>query len=335
MEIYLKKIRPLANIMFKNLIMLCLIILFMSTYVSIFGQENSLTGVGIVTAFIFFLGADLGVKRKSGAFLLFTLLLSTVCIPYLAGINPYLGFILNFFGIFLIMLFTSQRMEYKIYIVFMLMYVFNEGNPVYGKAFMLRLFSMLTFGILMMLIYWFKHREDSKYQQLKDIPKTINVDQLSFCIKLAFSLSIAMLVSHIFEIYKHMWFTVTMFSLCQMHEKETFTRMKHRTIYTLLGGLIYVFVFGFFVPEHLLVYFTLIINYVYSFIKRYDIKILFITVNTLLANQIFFNNNLESALSRIILVILGVLFTYGITKINFNDIGKKIKPTLNLRPNHS
>lgn len=335
MGIYLQKFQPVAKIMLKNLITLGLIIMFMSTYVSIFGQENSLTGVGIVTAFIFFLGTDLGVKRKSGTFLLFALLLSTVCVPYFAAINPYFGFVLNFLGIFLIMLFTSQRMDYKIYIVFILMYVFNEGNPVHGEAFVLRLISMVIFGLLMMLIYWFKNSNDTEYQQLKEIPKTVNVDHLSFCIKLAFSLSIAMLVSQVFQIYKHMWFTVTMFSLCQMHEKETFSRMKHRTIYTVLGGIIYVLVFGFFVPEHMLVYFTLVINYVYSFIKRYDIKILFITVNTLLANQIFFNSNYESALARILLVILGVLFTYGITKINFDDIGKKLKPSLNFIPNHS
>ena len=309
----------------KNLGLLTLIIGFIASYSAIFKSENSLIGVGIITAILFFKDIDLGVKRRHGSLLVCALLILSVLVPYLAHFNIFLGFAINLSAIYYITILTSEKIEYKAYIGFILLYVLSEGNPVQGEAMALRLLSVVLFGVIIMVIYFVKHKNDTEYKNLIDVKQDAHIENISFALKLAFSLSFAMFLAGFFQVYKHMWFTITVMSLTQIDVKVTFDRMKHRVLYTLLGSIIYIVIFGMILPSHLLIYITLTMSYIYTFIKRYDIQMIFITINSLIANEIFFSSNKETVFFRIALMLSGVLFSYVITKINFGEIYKRIK----------
>ena len=310
---------------FKNFFLILSIIVFISGYNFIFGSENSLIGVGIITALLFFKDIDLGVKRKDGTITVFIFLIISVVIPAFSAIHPFIGLFINFFAIYYITILTSEKVDYKAYIAFILLYVLAEGNPVTGDALFLRILSIVLFATIIMIIYYVQHRNDTDYKTLLSVTQEAHIKNFSFALKLAFSLSFAMFLSSHFHIHKHMWFTITVMSLTQIDLDVTFSRMKHRIFYTVIGSAIYIVVFGLILPDSMIIYITLIMSYIYTFIKRYEIQMIFITISSLIANQIFFASNFQAILSRIILIIFGIFFTYAITKIDFEKIYKKIK----------
>ena len=310
-------------LMCKNFLIIFFIILFVSAYNFIFSSSNSLIGVGIITALLMFKDIDLGLKRVQGAMIVLLLLLASVGMPFLASYNPFVGFIINSVSLYYIVMLTSERVDYKAYIGFVLIYIFADGTPVYGKDFMLRAISIILFALIITGIYYIKHKNDTELKYIHEVLESKHIENMSFALKLAFSLSLAMFLSSIFELEKHMWFTITVMSLTQLHLDVTFSRMKHRLIYTVVGSLLYIVVFVHIIPDAWLVYVTLGMSYIYTFIKSYHIQIIFITISSMIANEIFFPNELESIYVRIYLVAMGAIFCYAMTKIDFEKILKK------------
>ena len=267
--------------------------------------------------------ADLGMKRTHGAITVFALLIISVLIPYLASFNSYLGLIIHFISLYYIIILTAERIDFKSYMAFILIYIFANGNPVAGNILILRILSIFLFAGIIAMVYYSKHTNDANFKTIQEILKTTHNEHMEFALKLAFSLSLAMFLSDILNIHKHMWFTITVLSLTQINLSVTLSRMKHRLLSTIIGSLIYIFIFGYLIPDNFYVYISLIMSYVYTFIKRYDIQMIFITINSMIANEIFFHSDFHSVASRIILVFVGVVFSYIITQVNFKKIIEK------------
>ena len=321
----MKKLKVFMKLACENFTTLFAIIAFIMIYTTLFGDENSLIGVGIVTALLFFKDIDLGVKRKHGALLVFLFLNASVFMPYFATYNVYLGLVINFFSIFYMTLLTSEKIDYKAYLGFVLLYVLAEGNPVYGEALTLRLLSSVLFSVLIMIVYFVKHKNDTHYKGILTVKRESHIEHISFALKLAFSLSVAMFLADFFDIHKHMWFTITVMSITQVDIGATLLRMRHRVLYTLLGSLIYIIVFGMILPHEVIVYVALALSFCYTFVKKYNIQMIFITINSLIANEIYFGSDLQAVLSRVILMASGVVFAYAMTKIDFIRIYQRIK----------
>ena len=309
----------------KNFLTILFIIVFISLYNFVFSSENSLIGVGIITALLMFKDVDLGLKRSQGAMTVMLLLLSSIIMPYFASFNPIMGFAVNAISLYSIVILTSERIDYKAYMGFVLIYVFANGTPVKGEVLILRAISILVFAVIITAIYYILHKDDKKHKHIYEVLEEKHIKNITFAVKLAFSLSLAMFLSDVLDIHKHIWFTITVMSLTQLQLNVTLTRIRYRLMYTLVGSLLYIVIFVHIIPDNMLIYFTLVMSYVYTFIKRYDIQMIFITISSLVANEIFFPNEMYSIYSRLILVALGALMSYIITKINFELLVRKLE----------
>lgn len=298
-----------------NLKIIVSIVLFISLYNVFFTTENTLIGVGIITALLMFKDVNLKMKRSQGTIVVLIGLILAVILPAFSNINPLLGLLINFIYIFWITYISSERISYKAYIVFALLYVLTEGNPVSGHVLLLRCVSIIIFAVIIAGIYYYNHKKE--YPSIREIIKKTNQENAAFALKLALSLSLAMFLTDIFNIYKHMWFTITVLSLSQLDLEVTHTRIAQRIIYTLIGSIIYIIVFSILLPDSIITYITLIMGYIYTFIKKYHIQMIFVTISACIANEIYFASTKEIVVTRIILIVSGAIFAYLITKINF------------------
>ena len=298
-----------------NLKIIVSIVLFISIYNVFFTTENTLVGVGIITALLMFKDVNLKIKRNEGTIVVLLGLILAVILPTFSRVNPLLGLLINSMYIFWITYISSERISYKAYVTFILLYVVTEGNPVSGDILLLRWASIIIFAVIIAIIYYHNHKKE--YPTIREVIKKTDQENAAFALKLALSLSLAMFLTDIFNVYKHMWFTITVLSLSQLDLEVTHTRITQRVIYTLIGSVIYVVVFSILLPDNIITYVTLIMGYIYTFIKKYHIQMIFVTISACIANEIYFASTKEVVATRIILIISGAIFAYLISKINF------------------
>ena len=321
----------MVKIAVDNLKIIVSIVLFISLYNVFFTTENTLIGVGIITALLMFKDVNLKIKRSQGAMIVFWGLIGTVVLPIIARLNPMLGLVINFIFIFWITYISSERISYKAYVTFILLYVLAEGNPVTGDVLELRVISIILFAIIIAGIYYYKHKKE--YPSIEEVLKGTSKENAAFALKLAISLSLAMFLTDILNVYKHMWFTMTVLSLSQLDLEVTYSRINQRVLYTLIGSAIYVVVFSILLPNSIITYVTLVMGYIYTFIKKYHIQMVFITISACIANEVYFASTTEIVFTRIILILSGAVFAYIISKVNFEKY-IKIHKKRNIKVNN-
>lgn len=307
----------------NNLILISGIVLFVTLYGYIFGKSNSLIGVCVVTAMLMFLNVHLSLKLKEATISIILSFIFMGISTEIAAINQALGLLINFISIFLISYLVTNTMETKAYLPFMLCYVFIEGNPIPNSEILKRFLALLVGGILISLVYYFSHRkkDDSCHITIKEMIKTINKNtlQFNFSLRMALSLSIAMLLGNILGFQKSMWISITAMSITQPHFYDTKIRIYERLIGTLIGSLIFVLLFVYLVPKEFSSIALLILSYIYTFTKEYKTKMIFITMSSLGAAMILFKPE-ESIPMRIAFILIGIGIALVVNKIIYGKL---------------
>lgn len=303
---------------FFNLLKITLIILFVGTFSQIFGSINSLTWVGILIGIMMYWSLDIGIDKKQAPFIIALMYLLPGILNKIALINPILGFIINFATIFLITYIPSYKPEYKSYMPFVLCYIFNQSNPAFGHDFITRMISLFIGGLMVGLIYFFGHRKsEGNHNTIQHELKHINITSKRFilAIKMAIGVSIAMLIGSILGLKRTMWISISVMSLTQIDFKHTQQRFIARIVSTIIGSFAFALLFQVLIPEQYDVFVTLILNYIYTFIKDYKYQIIFITINSISSASVLFDTTTAIEL-RIALIILGCILGYVINRIN-------------------
>ncbi|HHD2754188.1 TPA: FUSC family protein [Clostridium perfringens] len=311
------------KILIGNLIMIIGIVIFVTLYGAVFGSSNSLIGVCAVTAMLMYRSVHLSLKLNEA---IITTILSFVFMgvsTQIALINPFLGLIINFISIFIISYLVTNTMETKAYLPFMLCYVFIEGTPITWSEFPIRIVALLFGGILIALVYHFSHRkkDDSDHMTITEMIKTMdkNTLQFNFSLRMALSVSVAMFLGSVFGVQKSMWISITAMSITQPHFDETKTRIKERFFGTLIGSAIFIVIFVYLVPEQFSTIVLLILSYIYTFVKEYKIKMIFITMNALGAAMILFQPGISVPM-RIALIVVGICIAFIVNKVIYGKL---------------
>ncbi|WP_300351669.1 FUSC family protein [Clostridium sp.] len=311
-----KNLKP--KILVNNLILIVGIILFVSLYGKVFGSSNTLIGVCVITAMLMFANVHLSLKLNEA---IITTILSFVFMGFLTQIssmNIFLVLVINFIGIFIVSYLVTNTMETKAYLPFMLCYVFIEGNPVSWSEFPKRLMALLVGGILISAVYYFSHRkkDDSEHINISEMIKTMDKNslQFNFSLRMAISVSLAMLLGSLIGAQKSMWISISAMSITQPHFEDSKTKSKERFFGTLIGAGIFLVLFGYIIPKHFSNIVLLILSYIYTFINEYKIKMIFTTMSSLGAAMILFQPGVSVPM-RIIFISLGIVIALIVNKV--------------------
>ncbi len=316
-----KNLKP--KILVNNLILIVGIILFVSLYGAVFGSANSLVGVCAITAMLMFVDVHLSLKLNEA---IITTVLSFVLMGVLTQIssmNIFLVLVINFIGIFIVSYLVTNTMETKAYLPFMLCYVFIEGNPVSWSEFPKRLVALLVGGILISAVYYFSHRkkDDSEHINISEMIKTMDKNslQFNFSLRMAISVSLAMLLGSLIGAQKSMWISISAMSITQPHFEDSKTKSKERFFGTIIGSVMFVVLFVYIIPEKFSNIALLILSYIYTFAKEYKIKMIFTTMSSLGAAMILFQPGVSVPM-RIAFIVMGIGIALVVNKVIYGRL---------------
>lgn len=304
-----KDFKKILKLAIKNLLMLLFIVGFVVVFTAIFGAENQLLGVGLITGLIVFYQIDMGLDSKQAPIIIFILCILMAFANLVNYYNIYLGIIANIIVISVFMTLSTVHLMYKTYIPFVLMHIFAEAMPLQEGQLFKRFLAFFVSGVLLSLIYHMKHKNLKNGKTIKQIIDNIYISRETtvFNLKMMIGLSIAMFLSLLFKIEKGMWISMTVMSLTQPHFHITKERIKYRFLGTIIGFCAFLLIFEGFIPDKYLGIITAILAYAYTFMKHYFIQIIFVTINSLNAADGVFDTSYHSGIYRLYFVFLGMV----------------------------
>lgn len=136
-----------------NTIIFMVVMFFVITFKSIFGNENTLIGVTTITATLMFLERDFtGAPLKNilkfiGVNLLIGLGASLIVVS-----NIWLGLIINFIIVFIFSYIFTYNLRQPLYVPFGLQYIFLLATPVSIDRLWIRLLALISGALIIMLV---------------------------------------------------------------------------------------------------------------------------------------------------------------------------------------
>ena len=299
-----------AKVLIGKLILLIGIIVFISIFSSIFGSNNTLIGVVIITAILMFSSMNLSLEFKDAILGIIVFFSAMGITSYFVKYHPYIGIGVDFILVFLMTYIFSIDTKKKLYLPFILCYVFLQGSPATDSELPTRVISLFIGGALVAIIYYLTHRKAEKEDRrtIKDMLSNIDIHSLqtNFSLRMAIGITVAIFIGTIFDFTKGMWITSTVLSLTQPYYTDIKEKIGQRLVGTVIGAIIFIILFNFLIPKSLDSIVLLVIGYIYSFIKPYKIQMIFVTLNSLAAAMILFDAS-TSVPMRIFFVIIGIV----------------------------
>lgn len=299
-----------AKVLIGKLILLIGIIIFISIFSSIFGSNNTLIGVVIITAILMFSSMNLSLEFKDAILGIIVFFSAMGITSYFVKYHPYIGIVVDFILVFLMTYIFSIDTKKKLYLPFILCYVFLQGSPATDSELPTRVISLFIGGALVAIIYYLTHRkaEEEDRRTIKDMLSNIDIHSLqtNFSLRMAIGITIAIFIGTIFDFTKGMWITSTVLSLTQPYYNDIKEKIGQRLVGTVIGAIIFIILFNFLIPKFLDSIVLLVIGYIYSFIKPYKIQMIFVTLNSLAAAMILFDSTISVPM-RIFFVVIGIV----------------------------
>ncbi|AIY84031.1 hypothetical protein U729_669 [Clostridium baratii str. Sullivan] len=298
------------KVLIGKLLLLIGIIVFISIFSSIFGSDNTLIGVVIITAILMFSSMNLSLEFKDAILGIIVFFSAMGITSYFVKYHPYIGIVVDFILVFLMTYIFSIDTKKKLYLLFILCYVFLQGSPSTDSELPTRVISLFIGGALVAIIYYLTHRkaEEEDRRTIKDMLSNIDIHSLqtNFSLRMAIGITIAIFIGTIFDFTKGMWITSTVLSLTQPYYNDIKEKIGQRLVGTIIGAIIFIILFNFLIPKSLDSIVLLVIGYIYSFIKPYKIQMIFVTLNSLAAAMILFDASISVPM-RIFFVIIGIV----------------------------
>ena len=127
------------------------IIMFVTWFKAIFGDENSLIGVTSVTALLMFWERDLTIEPWKHMMKLIVLNLFIGCAATLASMNVWIAIPVNFIAVFILAYSLLYDLKKPMYLPFILQYLFILASPVSADQFPMRI-GALIFGAILIIV---------------------------------------------------------------------------------------------------------------------------------------------------------------------------------------
>lgn len=295
-------------------------VVFIHLHNSLFGAENSVIGVAILVGLFMTLESDFAFRTKDVVITIPILYLIVALSPKLSSFNIYLGLLINFISIFLIMIISSHNVTAGNHLSFMLGYLFCQGYELSGSFYTKRVVSLLIGGVLIALIYYFINKNKEFTIGIRDIFKSITLKSATtqWSLKLAISISLVTFVGELLNYPKTMWINLAIFSLITVSQDDHVTRRRYRIPGTILGCFIFWLLFTIIIPIKYQNGFILAAGFLSMFITSYFVKTIYNSFSALVTAVVLFPTSdaiVIRIISNIFGVILAITFNFALTKL--------------------
>ncbi|MBS5951167.1 MAG: FUSC family protein [Clostridium sp.] len=149
----------MKNKIINNTLIFIFIILFVNLFKIIFGPGNVLIGVTIITMALVLMEVDLTIMPVDNFFKILFLNLFSLVFSVLSIQNVWIGIILNFIGLFIIVYFLSGNLKKSMVIPFGLQYFFMIFYPVEGKDLINRFLALIAGTIFIMITQFIVNKD--------------------------------------------------------------------------------------------------------------------------------------------------------------------------------
>lgn len=249
-------------------------VLFISGYNHLFGPENNIIAVVILTGLFIFMRGDLGYKTIQATFAIIVLYLLMPISATIALMNPFWGLAVNFITIMLMLILSCHDLTQGNHVPFLMGYLFCQGYDVKGDAFANRMISMCIGAVLIAVIYYLINRKKEYRRTMKDLFKELNIHstRTEWYIRMSVTLTITLFIGEILQYPRIMWIALAVLSLTTPFEDEHYGRSRARIPAAILGTVLFYVLFVCLIPEQFQPIIVLIAGFAAMFIQNYFIK---------------------------------------------------------------
>lgn len=278
-----------------------------------------LISIGLVTGLLMYKSVSIGINPKQAPFVLIGLCLLIGLSSAISIFNIYFAIILNLVVVYLYMTFTTINISFKTYVPFSLMYAFSQMYKIQPSEIPTRIIAFLCAGILLAVVHYVKHKNEPE-ENTKTIKQLFEKMHWRcktniFNIKMAIGVAITIFLVDFFQIQKGLWILMTVMALIEPHFTNIKLKIKHRLIGTILGVIMFYLLFGGLIQSKYFAIITGLLTYIYTFVKRYDLQTMFVTISALNATTGVFDTIYQSGFYRISFVFIGTFIALVIIVI--------------------
>lgn len=281
--------------------------LFIGGYGKLFGSENSIIGVAILTTLLIFLKNDFGYDAKQASLFLGILTVLTVVGPKLSLINPFMGIIINFFAIMMILVLSCYDVEQDNHVPFLLGYIFSQGYDVTGVLFTKRLISIVIGAALVAGIYFLRTRKSTYELKVLDVIKSNNIHNKNtqWYLKLAITLTVVMFLGDLFDYPRTIWISFAVLSLTYHQNEERKRRVKYRLPATIIGCSVFFILFEYVIPLSMQGMIAAATGFGMMFINTYFRKTIANSFSALISSMLMYSTG-SAVVFRVLSNVIGV-----------------------------
>ena len=132
----------MKKLIISKSIMFLLIFTFINVFIALFGSENTLIGVTVITASLMLLERDLTVAPLKNTIKLVGINLLLGVLSFLPAQNIWLGLVINFIALFIVGYLFSYNLKKPVYIAFGLQYLFMLTTTITINKLPMRLLAL-------------------------------------------------------------------------------------------------------------------------------------------------------------------------------------------------
>lgn len=301
----------------KSILCTLVCMVFVATYIQIFGQENSVIGVSTIILILTFRFSNLNFNVKQSTLTLFGVFLIYLIGPLGVSItNSFIGFIINFVCILALTIITGNDTRFSNHSTIVLCYILILGTPATtADSFVNRIFAILCGGILVSGVFYYKQRKNKYEKRFIDVLKEVSFsdERTRWQIKLALGVSGGMFIGTLLNIPRVIWIGFACLSYIQQVPEKLQFRLKSRPLYVVFGSIAFLVLY-LIVPENLRIFLSLFSGIALGFAATYQYQMM-INCFGALVTAVPILGVLGAVFWRIACNVLGAIFCFVYDKI--------------------
>ena len=236
------KLKHMGIYLFKVLLNIAFCTMFIALYSMVFGTENSVAGLAVLLSIMVFRCADLGIRASHGVFDILIVFGILAAGPKLSNLLPTgWAFCTNFIFILLLVILGCHNVIMYNHSTLVLAYLLLQGYDVGGVAYSKRLAGLFVGAVITAAVFYHNHRKQEYKRTFKSLFQEFNLSsaRTKWQLRLALTISSAMLIASLLDIPKPMWIGIAAMSVCVPFRNDMDYRAKYRAPGNTLGSIIF------------------------------------------------------------------------------------------------
>lgn len=295
----------------KVVLTLSFCILFISAFSTVFGAENSITGVVVLLILLLVRGADFGINMRGSTLALFFLFFILAIGTHCANLLPApLSFVMHLCCFFAITMLGCHNLIMSNQFTFILGYLLLYGYDVSGVVYISRLSALFVGFLLCCVVYWANHRKRYYKRGFLHLLKEFDLSssRSQWQIRISLGTASAMLAASLLALPRIMWVGIACMSIMTPLIKDSGYREIRRLLFNIVGGLIFIMLYHL-LPAEIRPYLGILGGIGVGFSATYSFQTIFNTLGALLIAVSLFGLY-QAVLLRIAVNLFAVLYCH-------------------------